>query len=367
MAFIMKTTSFLISIFLFPLILSASNLKIVGIRESNLFELEDGTLVRLANVKVPSVKDDSTFTQLALFIKKYATDAYLNRVVAVEYSGKTDSSGHVLVHLFQHFPLQTLHINIIYLKKGFGWYSKNPPGPYQKELEEAALYARKKKRGVWDVHSFKSKGFSDYALSLFYGYAKPNDTSYNTSFSEMMLRLAPAKEMSGIEAKASVYIKRERGRICCECSGDEYIPPYRTETSYVFSLSGKFHKTFKWAAFSLGGTWLYLKDLYCSEAGPYFFIPTVTLKAGWMKKIFLSVSLWDFYRLSTYTLGVNYIFNNPFNRLWIGVGSSSEYKNRAFQLDYNFYKKYLLHVQGGCILKDKTEFYGRFGFGFILH
>ncbi len=365
----MKFFYYLIWAFLLPQLLSAADFKIVHIRDSNLFELDNGTLVRLANVKVPSVSTiDSNYIYLARFIKKFAKAEYLNHPVSVEYSGEIGSDGYPLVYIFQHYPLETIHINAIYLKKGFGWYvDSTRDTTYRAALRAAALYAKNKKLGIWNPRSFKAMDFSDYALSLFYGYANPRDTFYKTSYGEVLLRWAPAKEMTGLEARANVFFKREQGQLCCECSGSEYIPPYRTETSIGYSLSGFFHRTFKWAGFSLGMTYINVKDWYCSEGGDYWVIPSAALKAGWMEKIYLSVSLWDYFRLSEYTVGINYIFSNPFNHLWIGVGSNIDFQNRAFQLDYNIYKNYLLHVQGGCLLKEKTEYYGRIGFGFILH
>ncbi len=365
----MKFLSYLTLLLLLPQLLSAADFKIVHIRDSNLFELDNGSLVRLANVKVPSVSTaDSNFIYLARFIKKYAEAEYLKWPVSIEYSGKRDSSGYALAHIFQFYPFETIHINAVYLKKGFGWYRESPGDTtYRNLYKAAARYAEQNKKGVWNPLSFKSAGFSDYAASAFYGYFKPRDTQYKTSIHEITLRFAPAKEMSGLEAKASVYFKREQGRICCDCPGEAYIPPYTTETSIVYILSGVFQRTFKWTGFSLGMTYLNSKDTRCSEGMEYFVFPSATVKAGLMEKVYVSFSLWDYFRMSEYTTGITYIFNNPFNRLWIGFGSYSDYKNRTFQLDYNFYKNYLLQVQGGCLLKEKTEVYGRIGFGFILH
>lgn len=364
----MKIHLFVFLILLLPFVLSADIYKITDIRDSNLFELSDGSLVRLANVDVPSVQTtDSSLIQWARFIKKYAENEYRSYPVSVEYSGKKDSAGYPLVHMFQRFPLQTLHINLAYLKKGFGRYTANDSGKYDTAYRTAASYAEINKIGVWNLTPFHYPGFTDYALSVFYGYFKPRDTNYKTSYNEFTARFAPAKEMRGLEARATVFIKQETGRLCCECPGNDYIPPYRTEHSLGFIISGFFHQTFKWAAISMGMNYLNSEDIFCSESSDYFIFPSFAVSAGKMDKIFLSVSVWDSFRLSEYTAGVTYIFSNPFNRLWVGFGSYSGYKKTGFQLDYNFYKNYLLHAQGGYDLKEKPEAYGRIGFGFILH
>ncbi len=364
----MKIHFLLACFFLFKLI-SAADIQIVEIRDSNLFQLKNGTLVRLANVDAPSVDTpDSNLAYLARSVKKYAENKYRSYPVSVVYSGKKDSNGYPLVHIFQYYPLETVHINLVYLKKGFGRYVESAGDTtYQSIYKEAARLAKKEKRGVWNPTPYKKINLSDYMLSFLWGYRKPRDTFYKTSYNEITMRLAPAKEISGLEARGSVYFKTKEGRLCCECGGSEYIPPYRTETSVVYVVSGIFHRTFKWAGFSLGMTYLNTKDMYCSEGADSWVFPSATVKAGLMEKVYLSVSLWDYYRISEYTAGVTYIFKNPFTHFWIGFGSYVDYKNRAFQLDYNFYKNFLLHLQGGCLLKEKTEIYGRIGFGFILH
>lgn len=358
---------FIIAIFL-PLTLTAQKVKIIAVPEANLFELNTGEKVRLANIRLPNpLSADSEFGLMHRIIQISIEKDYKNKWFEIHHTGFTDSSGYPLVHLKRKYPLNTFYLNQYYLQKGYGWYVSNADSLYQKKYKRAAQDAKKYKRGVWNPQEFKPLALSDYAVSFLYGYLKHNDMEDKTTFEEFMIRIAPAKNISGFEVKGAVFYKQESRYVCCTDNGIDFTERYVTEETRGYSISGVFHGYARWAGFSIGATFFRVNDEYYYERNNSIFIPHLSAKAGWMEKIYFSFSLWDYYRISEYTAGVNYIFDNSVNRLWIGIGRYQEVRNCGFELDYNVLWKFILHVQGGYLLKDKPEFMGRIGLGIFLH
>ena len=364
----MKYIFILLLIIFIPLFLSAQKVKIVKVVEPTLFVLNTGEWVRLANIQTP----DSLSTNPGIravrglslsFIKK----DYRKKWFQVHYSGQVDSSGYPLVHLTQKYPLNTFYLSAAILRHGYGYYINNADSLYQKKYRRAAIEAKKHKRGVWDPDKYILKGLADYSIQLLGGYIEPEYDGEHQVLNDYTLRLTPAKHQSGLELSANLFSERRTGWLCCECYFPDIEPTISTQTYYGHVFSFKAHFIGTYLGFTLGMNYINLEKQFCHEGLGHIAFPTIGFKIGLMKKVYLSLSLYNYYRRSLMTLGLNYIFKNPANRIWLGYGDTEKSQNYGFEAQLNPFGNLLLIVQGGYFKEEyQNRLGGRVGLGWVL-
>jgi len=359
---------FIIAIIL-PLTVTAQKVKIISVPEPNLFELDSGEHVRLANVRLPNpLYPDSGLHALDRFIQRTIKKYYINKWFEIHYSDFADSSGYPLVHLSQKYPLNTFYLNQYYLQKGYGWYVDNADSLHQEKYKRAAQEAKKYKRGVWNSQQYLPPGLGMYSLSFLAGYLEPDEWEPRTVLNDYTLRFAAAEHRSGLELTANLFTERKTGCLCCECgSYSDYVCPTHTKTFAGYAFSVKAHMVGYLWGFSMGGTYVNVADTYCNESGDYWLLPNLEIKLGLMQKIYLSYSFVDWYRQSLYTIGIHYIFRNPLNRIWLGYSSLDENTRYGFEGQFNPLRNVLVFIQGSYFKEYQNKrLGGRVGFGFVL-
>lgn len=133
--------------------ISGQSLKVVKILDSNLFELEDGRIVKLAGVDSPQLNNPiPLFAETAKYAVSYNKEVLLKRKVLVETISKVDSKNYELVYLWLKYPLEDLDLNQKFLEKGFGKFIYNVDPGKKAVLIEAEKYAADKYNGIWKYY-----------------------------------------------------------------------------------------------------------------------------------------------------------------------------------------------------------------------
>jgi len=182
------------------------------------------------------------------------------------------------------------------------------------------------------------------------------------------LCFALAEHRTGLEVSANLYSVRETSCFCCECNY-EYMekPPIRTRTFYDYALSFKGHIVGRYVGFSIGMNLITMGNQYCHEGSDLFVFPTFELKTDILDKVYISVSLMDYYRRSIVITGINYIFSNPLNRIWLDYGTLDKDRHFGFESQLNPFGNLLLLAQGGYFHEEYRDRLGcRIGLGWVL-
>lgn len=133
--------------------ISGQSLKVVKILDSNLFELEDGRIVKLAGVDSPQLNNPiPLFAETAKYAVSYNKEVLLKRKVRVETISKVDSKNYELVYLWLKYPLEDLDLNQKFLEKGFGKFIYNVDPGKKAALIGAEKYAADKYSGIWKYY-----------------------------------------------------------------------------------------------------------------------------------------------------------------------------------------------------------------------
>ena len=165
-------------------IVSAQKSKIVKILDSNLFELYDGSLIKLANLDVPNINHrNSRLREVGLNAYDYARTVLLNRSYEFIYPSSTKSDTiYKLVHIIKEYPLETRDYTKTYLENGFGKFLPNALAGDSLKYILAQQEASQSGEGIWEF--IISKG--DTLDQSFLGYelltAAVMDSVYGTSF-----------------------------------------------------------------------------------------------------------------------------------------------------------------------------------------
>lgn len=146
-------------LFLFLLVLisfeasPAQTAKIKRIIDSNLFETDDGRIIKLAGLDVPNLNHPDRFLRgVADRAYVYARSALLNRTFSINILAPRDTAkDYDLVIIQKHYPLGLLDYNKEYLSQGFGRFTGNVSKTFYNEYRDAEQDALAHERGIWKV------------------------------------------------------------------------------------------------------------------------------------------------------------------------------------------------------------------------
>lgn len=132
-------------------LLSAREIKIVKILDSNLFKTDDSLLISMVDLEVPPLTDqDSSRSDLAKNAVILAKLQLLNQKLRFEKTSRNSCSEKSIIkgHLFRLYPFNEVNINEMFLEKGFAVYSPCDT-LYMDKYREANLSAMHNRKGIW--------------------------------------------------------------------------------------------------------------------------------------------------------------------------------------------------------------------------
>lgn len=312
---------------------AADEVKITHVLDSNLFELKDGRRVRLANVLTPSTSDSNR--RVAIFayrVKKYAEEQLLNQTVVVEFlRGEQADSAPLPVHLFQKFPLKTVCYNKVYLERGFGKFIEEADTMHRAAYLRAESKARKKKRGVWSEHFYEPAppGLHAHTILLGLGNSRNSEGFYR----EVFYSSDPLEPYSGLGFRVMAVF----GRQALEYDG------YRNALLFL-TVSPYYTVDSRYFGFRLGSILIFPTGV---ETPDFLFFPNGQIKIGQLHRFYLSIDVLTDLVFSPASIGINFLREKPYRKLWIGVTPSFvNLANVAFKVDYLFREKLLFKLQG---------------------
>ncbi len=131
----------------------SQKVKIKKVLDSNLFELENGKLVKLAGIDVPNLNNKNP--NLKIIASKaylFAKDKLKRKSLDVVYLKnciQNTSSAKVL--FYRYYPLVTIDFTEEYLLHGFGKFVNNCNIPDTDKYIKAELKAKQEKKGLWEL------------------------------------------------------------------------------------------------------------------------------------------------------------------------------------------------------------------------
>ncbi|MGE5351061.1 MAG: thermonuclease family protein [Acidobacteriota bacterium] len=131
----------------------AQTVKIKKIIDSNLFETEDGRVIKLAGLDVPKLNHpDRYLRSVAGKACAYSSAVFLNRTFNINSLSPRDSvKDYELVIIQKRYPLGLFDYNKDFLSQGFGRFAGNVPGAYYNDYRDAEQEALAHERGIWKV------------------------------------------------------------------------------------------------------------------------------------------------------------------------------------------------------------------------
>jgi endonuclease YncB( thermonuclease family) len=145
---------------------SAQYIKVTKILDSNLFELEDGRVIKLAGIDAPKTNHPIQYLQnLSNDAIYYSTQNILDRRVFMEVVPDSTIKGYNLVFLHINYLFEKVNYNEKFLLYGYGKLINNVNGLYTDELKESELYAQKFKKGLWEYFTPKKEDILDEDLT----------------------------------------------------------------------------------------------------------------------------------------------------------------------------------------------------------
>ena len=345
----MKTSKIavLISLVLFftlQAMATEEKVKIVKIIDANLFRLNDGRLIRLADIWVPSQNSESPlYHYIARKAIQYANEMLIGQRFKIRYdSSKVRVGRPIPVILFKIYPLQKLDINKLYLQRGYGKYVPAKDTPPVKEYAAAEREARRKHLGIW-AKSFK---ISENAIK-FQGlyYRAGNRNLFGDQFREIGYHAH--RETANILFDLRIAFDRnaEKGRTTNECSCSNYYEEYinHYKSGYVQLIFGK-----KWKRIRIDlGVLTYLTGThYTAEIKAFFWMsPIVRLRYSFKNGAYVKVALTDIYGFiyPNYPIELaagTHVFNKRLH-LWAGAVKNRTLFNVVGGARYDFGPYYL--------------------------
>lgn len=344
--------------------LSAEEVKIVKVHDSNLFELKDGRKIKLANVASPSVHDaDPALAALGRFIKKYAEDEFAGEQLIAEFAGSMAEDCQCYpAHLFQKFTLKTVWYNQSYLEKGYGKYTGSPDSLYHQEYFAASEEARKSGSGVWNPARYEPLP-RRCALSLLAGAGdRPNFS--DDYYREICFSYEPITYKNGFSIVFGV--------IQTEAVGDPEAPlgypESEIKTFYLPYLIPQFRAQGDYIG--VNGGFFFNLDVFSRDNDPALppVFMSLGLQAGLLRTFYLSADFFNDFLFGPFAIGLNMKTANPYIHLWLGNAIFNHESGAAgFKLDILIAEKYLLKTQGAYNFDEQEKQYGfRVGMGYVL-
>ncbi len=292
-----------------PLIrLHAEDVKIVKVLDSNLFELKDGREIRLAHVEAPSLSDSNKkLAFFALQIKMYAKGQFLGQMLTAEFFQPAENnSGPIPVRLVQKFLLKTVCYNLHYLESGYGKYIAEPDTLHAAAYREAEMEAKSKSRGIWNEEYYLPDAPDAYLLDLTYGAGHYSD--WNGFYQEIRINARKWGSGNGFGIRMGVFITEQENR-----TGE-----YKKDLDGLW-LNPYFVKDGKYFGVEPGILFIRVPDAEIKKLiWDFFLIPNLEVKAGLIKRFYLSFDFVTDLPYSPATFGLNYIKEKPYMKLWLG-------------------------------------------------
>ncbi len=348
-------------LFVFSLHLSAEEVVIRKILDSNLFETKGGQKIKLAYIDAPSITDPNpNIRSFARSVQRYAKSEMLNRAVEIEYLASTGGPAGIRpVRMWKKFPLQTVDFNKKFLENGFGKLAKEAGLPIEEAYLAAEQKAKQKHRGIWNTHYYKPASPNIYTVNMMLGAG--SNKELEGDYKEVMLNAHPLANGSGFALRLTM-------------------------------IYGQY--TYEYSSIPQDGVLFYSINLYSVFAGrnvgfepglilfnfpndPYFpglVLPNARLKIGDLKKLYLSVDFLTDLLYSPFSVGMNFESDhNYYYKLWIGATpwlfkdrNGGERWMAAFKLDFRIVKTLLVQLQAVQFNYrfDPTEYGFRVGVGY---
>ncbi len=162
----------------------AQKSKIVKILDSNLFELYDGSLIKLANLDVPNINHPNpSLREVGFDAYNYARTVLLNRSYEFIYPiSTTVDTTYKLVHIIKEYPLETRDYTKTYLENGFGKYLPNAVSADSLNYITAQQTASKDRDGIWEFVTSKRDTLDQTFLGNELLTEEVMDSLYGASF-----------------------------------------------------------------------------------------------------------------------------------------------------------------------------------------
>ena len=330
---------------------AVEDVRIAKILDANLFLLEDGRKIKLAYVECPSLDSaDSLNVFLARRIVDYAQKNILRVPLAMEtVRDETKEKDVLAVQLYRKFPLETLHINLFYLEKGFGKYIPVAQQKYDQEFTKAEKAAQKAQKGLWDNALLQAKvPFRQTRMTILAGYANftdgPDDQSRVYGMS-LDLETEDYRK-NGFELSLDLLSSKEQG--VAPCDG----PPLPYSESYYggrISISGFFNWTY--FGFRTGLFFLGYNGGYCSEMPLLLVRPSLGIKFGFLEYLYINIDYMDDLMYSPLNLGISWSPDAVPLEIWLGympdgiLNIPEEWKRIGLKLLYRMNKRLSLNSQ----------------------
>lgn len=138
--------------------------KIVKVIDSNLFELKDGRLIKLAGIDMPRLDHpDYLLRKTARDAVSYIRQKMLSKRYDIKVINQLDTIN--LVYLIEKFPLGDKLNNSTLLREGFGKFINNIDSIYVKKFLDDEQLAKHENRGIWKLLEDEDSGLLDRQYS----------------------------------------------------------------------------------------------------------------------------------------------------------------------------------------------------------
>ncbi|MEE9431135.1 MAG: thermonuclease family protein [Melioribacteraceae bacterium] len=138
--------------FSFANISQAQKVRIKKILDSNLFELTDGRLIKLAGIDVPNINHKSTnLQQVGVNAYSFAKHNLLKKKFELTFPNNIiQGTDYILVYIRKEYPILTKDFTKEYLEKGFGKLISNTDYFENAYYTKAEKEAKEGKEGIWE-------------------------------------------------------------------------------------------------------------------------------------------------------------------------------------------------------------------------
>ncbi|MHB2149175.1 thermonuclease family protein [Calditrichota bacterium LG25] len=340
-------------------------IKIVEVLDTNLFLLQDGRKISLANLQTPSQHDSSkTLKNIARDLLTYERKYLLNRTLWMESSPAVRSDTIPLpVHLFQKFLLNRINFNAHLLELGYARYAP-VDSLYREQYLKAVLRAQKRQRGIWSKEHYEQLKVLDVVVGVAGGlgesFGKAYDKHNNLLTYEARVMLFHPSSRNKIELKVGEWSNREEGYGVCEYGPAVHFQA-TARTRYVI-----FNCDIHYEYFGFGVGYFFTSRLqkgFCGSEAPDFRMPNLSLRIGPQKKFYLSAELFnDIFNFVK--IAGNYHFNGPYSVLWLGysagnVGSDNDEAISLLGLGFQhlFKKRIIITAEGYFAPFTRNKFF----------
>ncbi len=325
-------------------------IKIEKIIDTNLFLLNDGRKIRLANLLMPSLNDSNPIKRtIARDILSFEKKSLRNHKLELIISPTTTMQDSIIaVHLFNKSILNHVNFNKYFLEKGYARYVPEDT-LFKQEYLLAEQKARSKQKVIWRPDAYLESKTALFLAGLMSSlgqfHLKENSANDRALMYGANILVTAANDWINGEIKISRLWIQEKGY-----GGCEMVPPYHYKSNLLYNIY--FLNTrinHKFYGFGLGLFFLdQIKIGHCSEERYSMFVkPIFNLRVGYLPKMYLEAQFMDV-PVRLWKWHLFYRLHSSLTNLWLGFHTLS--------LDESF------HYQGYF----KSIHYLSFGFQYFL-